>query len=463
MSINNFKRLLRVMIPILVAQISVVGLNFINTAMSGHAGADDLAGVSVGASLCYPPLSACIGVLMAGTPMLAQIKGRRDKSNIPFVVRTGLALGLLIGIGFIIAYFLSIDSLMRVMALEPEVEHISRYYLLAMMGAVFFECLVIPLRALTDTIGETSISMRLFLLAMPINATLNYLLIFGNFGFPRLGGIGSGISSMLTYFILFLLFLTVVFRDHRFMGREIFSGFRTKARIWKEYLSLGLPNGMGIFMETSLFGIIIVFISKFGTTVLAAYQVASNFSNLAYMFPVSCSMALTIMVGTCVGAEQYKQARKYRTAGLAFSLSCSALTVIITVLLRNEVAMIYTSDAEVIQVAGHFLIYAAAWQLFDGIAVPIQGILRGYKDAQIPFLLQLVSYWLVCFPACLFLDKVVGNGAFSYWQGLDLGTIASALLITLRLIAIEKRYARKEAELREEEEREAQLSVSTNK
>ena len=160
---RHIKQLMTVMIPILIAQISVVGMNFINTAMSGHAGPNDLAGVSVGAGLCYPPLASIVGLLMAGTPMLAQLKGRRDKKNIPIVVRTGLFLAIIIGVIFITSYFLFIDTLMNSLQLTPPVEKIARGYLLAMMGSVFFEALVIPLRALTDTIGNTSISMKLFL------------------------------------------------------------------------------------------------------------------------------------------------------------------------------------------------------------------------------------------------------------------------------------------------------------
>ena len=156
---RHMTQLMKVMIPILIAQTSVVGMNFINTAMSGHAGADDLAGVSVGAGLCYPPLAASVGLLMAGTPMLAQLKGRKDRGgNIPMVVRTGLQLGLIVGLTFICSYFLFINSLMASLNLTPSVEHVARGYLLFMMGAVFFEALVIPLRALTDTIGNTAIS-----------------------------------------------------------------------------------------------------------------------------------------------------------------------------------------------------------------------------------------------------------------------------------------------------------------
>ena len=187
------------MIPILVAQVSTAGITFINTTMAGHAGADDLAGVSVGAGLFYPILASIIGLLMAGTPMMAQLLGQKKKEDLPLIVRTGLMIGLFISADFAAGYFLFVDNLMEYLALEPAVEHIARGYLLSMVGVVTFVTLIIPLRCLTDTAGSTSVSMKLFLIAPPVNAVLDYLFIYGHFGFQRLGGIGAGVATMITY------------------------------------------------------------------------------------------------------------------------------------------------------------------------------------------------------------------------------------------------------------------------
>ena len=436
------RKLIAVMLPILVAQLSTVGMNFLDTAMSGHAGKADLAGVSVGASLFMPILVATTGVLAAATPMIAQLLGQKAQEEIPGVVRVGLYVGLGLSLLFAAAYALAVDGVLAGMRLEPEVERIARYYLLAMAAAVFFETPVMVLRSLTDTVGGTAISMRLFLLGLPIDAFLNWLFIFGHWGAPRMGGIGAGIATLLTYMILLLLFLLVVLRERQFQGRAVFGSWRIRRPVLREFLGIGVPNGLGMFMESSLFGFIVIFIARFGTEVLAAHQAAINFSGVIYMLPLSCSMALTIVTGVEVGAGRWEAARAFRRAGLGWALFCASLTAAATVGLRGAIAGLYTEDAGVAAAAGVFLIYCAGWQCFDAVAAPIQGILRGYKDAKTPFMLMMAAYWGVCFPTGLALDHIAGHGALSYWQGLDIGVGCSALFLAARLFVIERRHRR---------------------
>lgn len=440
---KDIHKLLSVMIPILVAQVSTAGVTFINTTMAGHAGADDLAGVSVGAGLFYPLLASIIGLLMAGTPLMAQLIGKKDRDSLPFIVRCGAAIGLFISLLFGASYFLFIDDLLASLALEPSVAYIARYYLMTMIGVVFFLGLIIPLRCLTDTAGSTSISMKLFLMAPPVNGVLNYLFIYGHGGMPALGGIGVGLATMMTYGVLLALFLLVVLKTEELRGHEIFSRLTIRMGDLKEYLVVGVPSGLSIFMEMSLFSLIIVFLSRYGTDALAAYQIADNFASLVYMLPVSCSMALTILIATAVGADNMDMAKRYKKAGFIVALTGAAITASFTVLFRTHIGSVYTDDAAVAMIAGQFLIYSAGWQLFDAISTPIQGILRGLKDTRISFILMVIAYWGGCFPMSLLLDSHTALGADSYWLGLDFGVGCSALLMALRLLYVERELAGK--------------------
>lgn len=436
---KDISKLLSVMIPILVAQVSTAGVTFINTTMAGHAGADDLAGVSVGAGLFYPLLASIIGLLMAGTPLMAQLIGRKEKESLPFIVRSGMVIGLSVWALFTAGYFLFIDSLMASLALEPAVEHIARYYLMTMIGVVFFMALMIPLRCLTDTAGSTSISMKLFLMAPVVNGIFNYLFIYGHGGMPALGGIGAGLATMITYGVLLGLFLLVVLKSKELEGREIFKSLSLRMADIKEYLVVGVPSGLSIFMEMSLFSLIIVFLARYGTDALAAYQIADNFASLVYMLPVSCSMALTILIATEVGAGDMAMARRYKRAGFIVAMAGALMTSSFTVLFRSSIGSVYTDDAAVALIAGQFLIYSAGWQIFDAISTPIQGILRGLKDTRISFILMVLAYWGGCFPMSLFLDSHTGLGADSFWLGLDFGVGCSALLMVLRLLYVERK------------------------
>ena len=436
---KDIKKLLSVMIPILVAQVSTAGVTFINTTMAGHAGADDLAGVSVGAGLFYPLLASIIGLLMAGTPLMAQLIGRKERESLPFIVRSGMVIGLLVWALFTAAYFFFIDDLLASLALEAAVEHIARYYLMTMIGVVFFLALMIPLRCLTDTAGSTSISMKLFLMAPVINGIFNYLFIYGHGGMPALGGIGAGLATMMTYGFLLGLFLLVVMKSKDLGGRQIFSSLALRSKDLREYLVVGVPSGLSIFMEMSLFSLIIVFLSRYGTDALAAYQIADNFASLVYMLPVSCSMALTILIATAVGAGDMTLARRYKKAGFVVAMAGAMMTASFTVLFRNSIGSVYTDDAAVALIAGQFLIYSAGWQLFDAISTPIQGILRGLKDTRISFVLMVLAYWGGCFPMSLFLDSHTALGADSFWLGLDFGVGCSAFLMILRLLYVERK------------------------
>lgn len=436
---KDIKKLLSVMIPILVAQVSTAGVTFINTTMAGHAGADDLAGVSVGAGLFYPLLASIIGLLMAGTPLMAQLIGRKERESLPFIVRSGMVIGLSVWALFTAAYFFFIDNLLASLALEAAVEHIARYYLMTMIGVVFFLALMIPLRCLTDTAGSTSISMKLFLLAPVINGIFNYLFIYGHGGMPALGGIGAGLATMMTYGFLLGLFLLVVMKSKDLGGKQIFASLALRSKDLREYLVVGVPSGLSIFMEMSLFSLIIVFLSRYGTDALAAYQIADNFASLVYMLPVSCSMALTILIATAVGAGDMTLARRYKKAGFVVAMAGAMMTASFTVLFRNSIGSVYTDDAAVALIAGQFLIYSAGWQLFDAISTPIQGILRGLKDTRISFILMVLAYWGGCFPMSLFLDSHTALGADSFWLGLDFGVGCSAFLMILRLLYVERK------------------------
>lgn len=436
---KDIKKLLSVMIPILVAQVSTAGVTFINTTMAGHAGADDLAGVSVGAGLFYPLLASIIGLLMAGTPLMAQLIGRKERESLPFIVRSGMVIGLSVWALFTADYFFFIDDLLASLALEAAVEHIARYYLMTMIGVVFFLALMIPLRCLTDTAGSTSISMKLFLMAPVINGIFNYLFIYGHGGMPALGGIGAGLATMMTYGFLLGLFLLVVMKSKDLGGKQIFASLALRSRDLREYLVVGVPSGLSIFMEMSLFSLIIVFLSRYGTDALAAYQIADNFASLVYMLPVSCSMALTILIATAVGAGDMTLARRYKKAGFVVAMGGAMMTASFTVLFRNSIGSVYTDDAAVALIAGQFLIYSAGWQLFDAISTPIQGILRGLKDTRISFVLMVLAYWGGCFPMSLFLDSHTALGADSFWLGLDFGVGCSAFLMILRLLYVERK------------------------
>ena len=438
---DKLRRLLSVMLPIICTQIAIMGMNFFDASMSGQAGDVDLAGAAIGGNIWMPIQTGISGILMAAMPLVANLLGAGEKEKITVVVRHGLVLALgfaLLVLGCGIAF---LPHFLQGMGLAPEVYHVALLYLAGLgLGVVPF-FMITPLRSLVDTLGYTHLTMRIYLLALPINACLNYVLIFGKLGLPRLGGVGAGVASGLTFWLLLAIFAWVVSRLEPFKSYHIF-GFVRPVYSWlKEYLRIGVPMGISIFMETSIFGVVALFIAKFGTETIAAHQAALNFSSLIYMLPLSFSLALTIVVGVEYGAKNYQGARDYVTIGLQTSLGIAGFYMLAEYFLREQIAFIYTNNVEVVALVKVFLLYAIGWQAGDAIAAPIQGILRGYKDVNATFWASMLAYWGICLPLGLFLDYQVGNGAFAYWQSLDCGVISSATLLSIRLIWLQRKIS----------------------
>ncbi len=435
----RLRRLINVMLPVLATQLAIIGMNFFDATMSGHSGAEQLAGSSIGGSLMMPIIASSTGILMAATPIIAHLIGKNEKDGIATVIHSGLILSIIIELILLLAYFLFIDDILAILTLEPDVYYIAKYYMLALIIGLSGGLLTFPLRSLTDTVAGTAVSMKIYLLALPINAFLNYCFIYGNFGAPKLGGIGAGVATAITYYILLFIFIAIIINNPQFKNLALFN-FKFSLKSIKEYLGIGIPNGMGIFMEASLFGFIIIFISKFGTNYIAAHQAAMSFSSVLYMLPLSFSLALTIIIGIEVGAKRYLEAKKYAYLGLIVSFLCVLSIVGLVFYFRDYIALLYATDTTLLTYIAHFLIYTAAWQLFDAIACPIQGILRGYKDVKAAFYVSMLAYWGICLPLGMFLDYFMIQGAFAYWQSMVLGVATSAVLLFFRLRYIEKRF-----------------------
>lgn len=436
---DKVKRLLSVMLPIIGTQIAIMGMNFFDASMSGQAGDADLAGAAIGGNIWMPVQTCFSGILLAAMPLVANLLGAGEKNKIATVVRHGLLLSLCFSALIIACGAAFLPQFLQSMGLAADVYHIALWYMAGLgLGVVPF-FLITPLRSLVDTLGYTKLTMKIYLLALPINACLNYILIFGKLGLPRLGGIGAGWATGITFWLLLAMYAAVVTRLEPFRAYHVLGFVRPSAKLVKEYLRIGVPMGIAIFMETSIFGVVALFIAKFGTEVIAAHQAALNFSSLIYMFPMSFSLALTIVVGVEYGAKNYQGAKDYTALGIELSLFIAVFYMAAEVVTRQYIALIYTSNPQVIELVKHFIIYAILWQFGDAVAAPIQGILRGYKDVNATFWCSMLAYWGICLPLGLLFDYKLNHGAFAYWQSLDIGVISSAVILSFRLVWLQKK------------------------
>lgn len=346
-------------VTILVAQVTMFSMSFFDTVMSGQASTQDLAGVAIGSSIWVPIGAGLGGILVAVTPIVAQLIGARRKENIAFTVVQGIYLALVISGLVIVVGAITLDPILSLMGLEDTVRRISRSYLLALAFGIPALFIYQALRSFIDALGKTRVTMVIALLSLPINVSLNYVLIFGKFGFPALGGVGAGVASAITYWCLVFIALTLILRHDSFASYHVFDRlFAVSIKEWKEQLTIGLPIGFAIFVETSIFAVVTLLMSNFNTVTIAAHQVAMNFATLLYMVPFSISSALTILVGFEVGAGRHKDARQYSYLAMGMSVGMAGICAIILLLFSEQVATLYSWEVAVIQMAQHFLIYA---------------------------------------------------------------------------------------------------------
>ncbi|ASB88848.1 MATE family efflux transporter [Bacillus sonorensis] len=437
------KLFITILIPILITQAGLSLITFLDTVMSGKVSAADLAGVAIGSSLWTPVYTGLAGILTAVTPIVAQLMGGKQQKDVPYTVVQSIYVAVILSLLVIFFGFFIIDPILETLQLEDKVSLVAHQYLLYLGIGILPLFVYNVMRSFIDSLGKTRVTMLITLCALPINFVLNYLFIFGNFGFPKLGGAGAGLASGLTYWCICLISLLIVHRKTPFYQFKIFGTFYSFSLPESlKLLKIGLPIGFAIFFETSIFAAVTLLMSHFDTVTIASHQAAMNFASLLYMLPLSVSMTLTIVVGFEAGAKRFEHSKAYSYLGISIAVGFSLFTAFVILLFRQQIAGMYTGDPDVLHLTKHFLLYALFFQLSDAIAAPIQGALRGYKDVNYTLVTALVSYWIIGLPAGFVIGTYTSFGAYGYWIGLITGLAAGAAGLFLRLRLIQSRLIR---------------------
>ncbi|MCG7334503.1 MATE family efflux transporter [Sporosarcina sp. ACRSM] len=426
--------------PILVTQVALYLITFFDIVMTGRYNTYHLAGVTIGSSFWVPVYTGLAGILMGLTPIIAQLVGARRKDEVKFSVQQGLYVSVALAAFVFLIIRLGVSPILEAMPLEEEVRIVAADYLEAMSLGLFPLFAYTVLRCFFDALGATRVSMAIILLSAPLTVFTNYLLIFGNWGFPELGGVGAGYAAAITYWLIFFIAFWIAGRQKSFRDYELFKKWgKILIERWKEILFIGVPIGISIFVETSIFSVVTLMMSKYSTEVISAHQIALNFSSLLYMIPLSISMGATILVGQAVGAGQFRDAKQYSFLAVGLAVAFSILSISILLVFRESIASLYTTDIHIIGLATHFLIYAALFQLSDAVQAPVQGALRGYKDVNMTFLMAIISYWVLGLPIGYLMATFTELGPYGYWIGLIAGLTVGAITLSIRLVLIQRK------------------------
>ena len=443
---TEVRALLGLAFPIIISQVATTAMGFVDAVMAGRVGPRDLAAVALGNSIWIPVFLLMSGILLATTPKVAQRFGANSHQEIGPIVRQALWLALITGLcaAFIL---LAAEPLLHLMNVAPDLIEPCMGYLHGIASGMPAAGLYCVLRNFSDGLGRTRPSMVLGLCALALNIPINYVFIYGHLGVPAMGGVGCGWATAIVMWFMALGMVAWTWRGAVYQSSRVYSHFEwPQWAIIKRLLSVGLPIGIAVFAESSIFAVIALLIGSLGATVVAGHQIALNFSSLVFMIPYSLGMAITVRVGQALGRQQPREARFVAGVGMGTALVWACMSASLILLLRQQIATVYTADPMVIEVATMLLMFAALYQFSDVIQVTAAGALRGYQDTRVTMILTLFAYWGIGLPVgyALGLTDWLGpaNGPSGLWQGLIVGLTCAALMLSVRLTRSAKKRIR---------------------
>jgi len=398
----------------------------------------------VATSFWLPIILLVQGIIMALTPIVSQLNGARKRDEIRPAVHQGFWLALMVTpIAMIALYFSPLT--LQFMGVDTVMATKTAGYLHAILWGLPAFVLFQVLRNFSEGLSHTMPTMVIGFVGLAVNIPANYIFIHGHFGMPKLGGVGCGVATAIVLWAMLLAMIIYVKLSPHFTKINLFAQLARPngSRIWRLF-RLGFPIAMAIFCEVTLFTVVALMLAPFGAETVASHQIALNFSSLVFMLPLSIGVGVTIRVGHSIGEGLPDHARVAARTGLMLGMAVAACTAALTVLLREQIATIYTDDMQVITLAATLLFFAAIYQVSDSVQVVAAAALRGYKDTKAIFYVTIVAYWGLGLPTGMLLgltDWVVPRmGPQGFWVGFIVGLTGAALMLGARLKVIYGRF-----------------------
>jgi MATE family multidrug resistance protein len=442
--------LLRLAVPMAATQLAQMIILATDTVMLGHFSKRALAAAALGNTIYFVIWLVGSGMPMAVSPVIAHIQGLhsaatkpRDRRAVRIAVRMGLWSVALVSLPLLCVLIFT-RSLLLFFHQTPELAADAAVFMSGLACGLPFALGFQVLRSFSTALSRAVPPLLVMGLAVLWNAGFDYALIFGHFGLPQLGLLGSGIASASSNIFSFVAMLTVC------LAAPALKHYRILHRLWQphwrsftELFRLGLPISITMVFEVALFNGAALVMGTFGLASLAAHQIAITIPSLTFMIPLGIGLASTVRVGLAAGAGDAKAARRAGFTAIAMGASFMCLTALVLLLWPRQIASLWLPDlpenADVMVLAVSFLHVAAAFQVMDGLQVTAAMSLRGLKDARGPMWLAGGSYWLAGAPMGLFLAFVLGFKGFGVWLGLAFGLLVAAVTLTTRFALLSKK------------------------
>ncbi|WP_171255109.1 MATE family efflux transporter [Acinetobacter sp. NCu2D-2] len=437
----EIKKLFTLMIPILITQFAQAGFGLIDTIMAGHLSANDLAAIAVGVGLWVPIMVLFSGIMIATTPLVAEANGARTPEKIATITRQSLWVALFLGI--IAALILqAMPLLLPVFGVPEALQSKAGLFLHAIGFGMPAVTMYAALRGYSEAIGYPRPVTALSLVALLVLIPLNFIFMYGMGPIPALGSAGCGFATAILQWLMLFALAAYIFKNNRYRATQPFTQWESLHSLWiRRILKLGLPIGLAIFFEVSIFSTAAIVLSPLGEITIAAHQIAISVTTQLFMIPMSLAIALTIRVGTYYGEKNWANMRKVQWVGLATATLLACMTMLLLFFFRYEIVALYTSDVFVTQIAVALVFYAIAYQLMDGWQVSAAGCLRGMQDTKAPMWITMIAYWVIAFPIGVYLSRFTEMGAAGVWIGLIVGLSVACVLLITRLYLNNKKLS----------------------
>lgn len=435
----DLARIVAVGAPLLVNNLSSIGVTVGDTLMASRLGSTQLAAVAIGSGVWIVLFLLGLGTIMALGPTVAQHFGAGHNEAIGHDTRQGFWLALVVT-AVVITGMRSTAPLLAWMHIDAQVAALAQGYLDALCWGVGGAYSYHTLKQMSEGVGRTVPIMAVMLAALPLNILLDYTFMYGRFGAPALGAVGCGLGAGISFWIMFLMLAFHTWRSPHYQSFRVWRALeRPDFAALGRLVALGLPIGLSLFLQSGLFTAVALMMGSLGTVAVAAHQVVLNYSGFVFMLPLGFAMALTVCVGQAVGREDYVGARRIGLTGMVL---CTAITLVsgtTTLLFASSIARIYTADAAVITLALLLFKVAALLQVGDGIQVAAGFALRGFKDTRMPLVLNAFSYWGVGFVLAYVLGMRWGYGPRGIWIGLTTALWAGGIVLVGRFLVLSRR------------------------
>lgn len=448
---KEFRSNLSLAAPVMMGMLGHTLVGLVDNIMVGQLGTAELAAVSLGNSFMFIAMSVGIGFSTAITPLIAEADSEDNQERCRSVFKHGLFLCMTLGVVLFLGILLA-KPLMYTMQQPKEVVELAIPYL----NLVAFS--LIPLivfqaqKQFSDGMSLTRFPMYATLIANLVNILLNYLLIFGKFGFPQMGIVGAAIGTLVSRFVMILLLGLFLRRKEKtkYLVTKI-QFFELKIKVIKKIISLGFPSALQMLFEVAIFTAGIWLSGILGKNPQAANQIALNLASMTFMVAMGLSVAAMVRVGNQKGLQSFRELRRIAFSIFLLTLLIEAVFALIFVLTHQFLPTLYLDmndttnmidNSEVVAIASRLLVVAALFQLSDGVQVVVLGALRGLQDVKIPTVITFFAYWIVGFPVSYYLGLYTDFKSGGIWIGLLFGLTVSAILLFLRFNYLTKKLIR---------------------